>query len=65
MPFICEIILFNDGLLGNTNRSLLADTTDTTISDDCKTVLTHKFNSNGLLDYTKYEDTILKFICFE
>lgn len=65
MPFLCEIILFNDGLLGNTNRSLLANTTDTTISDDCKTVLTHKFNSNGLLDYTIYEDTILKFICFE
>ena len=63
MPLLCEFLLVHDGLLGNINRSMLKSYSTSVYGEDiCETII-HKFK-NGLVDYTIYDDIILKYKCF-
>ena len=57
MPLLCECILIHDGLLGNTNRSLLASYKECYYDEVYEECISHKFNSRGLVDYSMIDET--------
>lgn len=63
MPMLAEVILIHDGLLGNTNRSMLKSYSTNLYGEEINEVIDHKFK-DGLVDYTIYDDTIFKYRCF-
>lgn len=64
MPLLCEYILIHDGLLGNTNRSLLANYRECYYNEVYEESISHIFNTNGLVDYTRIsDDDCIRYIC--
>jgi hypothetical protein len=63
MPMLAEVILIHDGLFGNTNRSMLKSCRISISDEEVYEEFTHKFK-DGLVEYTKYEDAIIRYRCF-
>lgn len=63
MPMLAEVILIHDGLFGNTNRSMLKSCRISISGEEVYEEFTHKFK-DGLVEYTKYEDAIIRYRCF-
>ena len=63
MPILCEFLPVHDGFLGNINRSMLKSYSTNVYGDEIHETIIHKFK-NGLVDYTIYDDVVLKYKCF-
>lgn len=64
MPMLCEVILIHDGLFGNVNRSMLKSYVDNSWGEEISFELLHKFDKNGLVEYSSDGDATIKYRCF-
>lgn len=62
-PLLTKFIVIHDGILGNTNRSMLTGLKTTYDGEEIAEEIDHEFK-DGLVEYTRYDDALLRYVCY-